>query len=247
MIFPKLFNHGNLKSLKVDNGKLVMEGTYGKEEFEGGGGGLPEGGYDGQVIMKDQGEAKWLWPLPPGDANTFLKKTSEGNTYAFRAIKEVPDGGNNQDVLTKTASGYMWAPPSGGGAGSQILNFEVRMTDVSEIGNTVFNWNSSNVDGIFVTSMLGSPAAGTVVELRNGIIGENVEDGEETDSFAATAIWRDGTQTEFHKALIAEFGMPVHFMKSERTYTVYMTLSYNNGIYAFEEATFYLSYYDPNA
>ena len=110
MIFPKLFNHGNLKSISVDEGKLVMEGTYGKEEFEGGSG-LPEGGYDGQVIMKDQGEAKWLWPLPPGDANTFLKKTSEGNTYAFRAIKEVPAEGTTGQVLTKTSDGYGWAAP----------------------------------------------------------------------------------------------------------------------------------------
>ena len=218
MFLPKLFNHGTLRSIKTDNGKLVLEGTYGKEEFEGGS--LPEGGKQEQVLMIDDGVPKWLWLLPPGTSGKVLTKTGTG--AADIAWMYVPSGG-----------------------GSLILNFEVRMSDVSDIGSGSFYWGLSDVAYISVTSMLGSPAAGTVVELRNGIIGEDVEDGEETNPFATTAIWRDGTQTEFQKALIAEFGMPVYFTSAGLTYTVYMTISYNNGTYAFEGARFSLAHYNP--
>lgn len=147
-------------------------------------------------------------------------------------------------VLTVDDGAAKWLPPSGGGGiGSQILNFEVRISDVSDIGSGSFHWDLSDVANTFVTSMLGSPEEGTVVELRNGIIGENMEDGEETYPFATTGIWRDGTQSEFHKALIAEFGMPICFTKSDLTYTVYMTISYDNGTYAFEGAFFNLAAY----
>lgn len=92
MFLPKLFNHGTLRSIKTEDGKLVLEGTYGKEEFEGGS--LPDIGEDdaGKVLMVDGGEAKWLWQLPPGTAGKVLTKTGTGaGDIAWRDVPK-PSG-----------------------------------------------------------------------------------------------------------------------------------------------------------
>lgn len=109
MILPRLFNHGILRSIKKENNKLVLEGTTGKVEFEDSG--LPSIGESdaGKVLMVDDGEAKWLWQLPPGSAGQFLKRTGTGQNFAFSSINEVPTEGTAGQVLKKTSDGYGWA------------------------------------------------------------------------------------------------------------------------------------------
>lgn len=52
-----------------------------------------------------------------GTADKFLKKSSSTDyDTEWDDILQVPSGGNNGDVLTKVVSGYMWAPPVGGGS-----------------------------------------------------------------------------------------------------------------------------------
>lgn len=133
MLFPKLFNHGNLRSVKVEEGKVTFEGVYGKETFEGGSGdvhGIPSGGTSGQVLSKSSAtdyDAGWsdVNQVPSdGTLNQVLTKGESG--YGWSDINAVPSDGTQGQVLTKGASGYGWETPSAGGGGIPI--FELRFS-----------------------------------------------------------------------------------------------------------------------
>lgn len=53
-----------------------------------------------------------------GNLNQVIRKLADG--YGWSDANEVPSGGNLNQVLTKTADGYGWADSQGGGGGSVI-------------------------------------------------------------------------------------------------------------------------------
>lgn len=120
MILAKLFNHGQLKNIKVENGKLVFEGTYGKEEFTDSG--LPAGGSAGQVVTKTSEGAGWSSPnyIPDGGtAGQVLTKYGDTDYQAYWADSyQVPTNGSIGQYLKRYGEGdgdYAWADiPAGG-------------------------------------------------------------------------------------------------------------------------------------
>ena len=127
MILAKLFNHGQLKNIKVENGKLVFEGTYGKEEFTDSG--LPAGGSTGQVVTKTSEGAGWSTPnyIPDGGtAGQVLTKYGDTDYQAYWGDSyQVPTNGSIGQYLKKYGEGdgdYAWADiPAGGKPDVTIL------------------------------------------------------------------------------------------------------------------------------
>ena len=96
-----------------------------------GGGDLPSGGCEGQVLTIVSGEPDWA------DVPT-----------------ELPDGGTEGQVLTKTSNGVAWQTPSGGG-GLPSGGSEGQMLLSDGSGDAtwgdVFPAGSSEVDGFFLS------------------------------------------------------------------------------------------------
>ena len=93
-----------------------------------GGGDLPSGGSEGQVLTIVSGEPDWAdvpTELPDGGTSgQVLTKTNNGAAW-YNVPSELPGGGNDGQVLTKSSNTVIWADapeglPSGGNSG-QVL------------------------------------------------------------------------------------------------------------------------------
>lgn len=145
MIFPKLFNHGNLKSIKKENNKLIFEGTYGKEEFTDSG--IPSGGSAGQVLTKTAEGEGWYFPInaQAGEAGQVLTVIDPTNPMAWfwRTPSYVPAEGTTGQVLTKTSDGYGWANAS---ADKKIFSYYIGDTITLNAGSTDVNCTITKSD-----------------------------------------------------------------------------------------------------
>ena len=158
MLFPKLFNHGNLRSVKVEEGKVTFEGVYGKETFEGGSGdvhGIPSGGTSGQVLSKSSAtdyDAGWsdVNQVPSdGTQNQVLTKGADG--YGWSDVNAVPSDGTQGQVLTKGASGYGWETPQAGG-GNHKPTISLRLYKPS---GATFDLNDLKTSGYHTFANIG--------------------------------------------------------------------------------------------
>lgn len=92
--------------------------------------GVPDGGSTGQMLVKQSnapGDTAWQTPptgLPAaGTTGQTLKKRSGTNfDVEWATPNEVPSGGSNGQVLTKTSIGYEWRTPEAGGGGGYSPN-----------------------------------------------------------------------------------------------------------------------------
>lgn len=139
ILFPKLFNHGTLRNIKVGQGKVTFEGTNGKAEFVDTGSTLPEEGTAGQVLTKfgdDPDQMYWAdvnqVPSNGSIGNFLVKYGEEPDDYAWATTYTVPPEGTTGQVLTKQSStdgDYEWATPAGGSV--PTLTVDINYGDLS--------------------------------------------------------------------------------------------------------------------
>jgi len=111
-------------------------------------------------------------PVPEtGTVGYFLKKTAASAFgYAWSIIYQVPTGGSNGQVLTKTSGGYAWQTLPAGDSGVKIntvrrtktnntVNYTVPSGDYALVGSN--RTNSVNLSGGNGFSMV---TAGTVIQ-----------------------------------------------------------------------------------
>ena len=135
----------------ADEGKVLTAGDDGTASWEEPEGGLPaftspdDSGKALKLIEQDQeGTLAPEWTaireVPTGGSNgQVLGKTSNG--YGWKSIVQVPStsGASNGDVLTNDGGIPTWAPASGGGGSSSIKHIYQAFR-----GNTIFDDGNGN-------------------------------------------------------------------------------------------------------
>lgn len=98
-----------------------------------------------------------------------VKKFGSGATdYQFETILEVPSGGTTGQILTKTATGYEWQTPTGGGMQiNTVRRNRIYTTGSYTIPSGGFAWLSASRAGTAYTMA----TAGAVINWNSGSTG----------------------------------------------------------------------------
>ena len=184
ILFPKLFNHGTLRNIKVGQGKVTFEGTNGKAEFVDTGSSLPEEGTAGQVLTKYGDEADQIYwadvnAVPAGGTmgQVLTKYGEEDDDYMWDTLDNVvPSGGTTGQVLAKKTNSDFdteWVTPSGGG-GDSIPEITVAIKFNDLMGMTI---DSNNCDASqFDPTYTGDYRISLKFTPDTGVVGKTISD-----------------------------------------------------------------------
>lgn len=183
MILPKLFNHGQLRDIKVDKDKVTFEGTFGKAEFRDTSvNPLPTGGTPGQVLTKygdDDEDLYWadVNQVPAsGSIGGFLSRYGENpKDYAWATAYTVPPAGTAGQVLTKQSStdgDFEWETPAGGGTSIPEITVTIKFDNLMGMVVDSNNSDASQFDptytGDYRISLKFTP--------NTGVVGKTISD-----------------------------------------------------------------------